>query len=448
VKVYTAYPVQIKTYAHIFDQTAYLYRIAVDHYIAIAIREWRTLEKLDTKRQLSLMEKYSHATRKNPTPLYNVAAADRRMYKMPCYLRRAAINNALGAVSSHMTRLKQWETSDPGKRGMPPGLPKAGMAYPAMYKKDSYKRTGGYTAKLKVFHQNTWTWLDVELRKSDVDYIARHCANRKECVPVLKKKGRRWALVFSFQEIVTLNKTPVQEQTILAVDLGINNACACSVMKADGTILHRDIYTLRREYDSLRHALNKVKQAQQRGNHKTPRLWAAVKGVNDHIAVLTANHIAELAVQHKVSCVVMEYLDVSGKKRGANKMRLHFWRSRYVQAMVKSKCHRMGIRISRVNARNTSRLAFDGSGKVERSIYLQDGVCKHNYSICVFPTGKTYHCDLNASYNIGARYFIRELLKSCTETRRSAIEAKVPQCAARSTCTLSTLISLNAVLAA
>ena len=26
-------------------------------------------------------------------------------------------------------------------------------------------------------------------------------------------------------------------------------------------------------------------------------------------------------------------------------------------------------------------------------------------------TGKCYHCDLSALYNIGARYFIRELLK-------------------------------------
>jgi hypothetical protein len=33
------------------------------------------------------------------------------------------------------------------------------------------------------------------------------------------------------------------------------------------------------------------------------------------------------------------------------------------------------------------------------------------YNICQFTTGKKYNCDLNASYNIGARYFIRELFK-------------------------------------
>ena len=65
------------------------------------------------------------------------------------------------------------------------------------------------------------------------------------------------------------------------------------------------------------------------------------------------------------------------------------------------------------------------------------------YALMEFPTGKTYNADLNASYNIGARYFIRHLLKTVTETQRLALEAKVPQVAKRSTCTLSHLINLR-----
>ena len=97
------------------------------------------------------------------------------------------------------------------------------------------------------------------------------------------------------------------------------------------------------------------------------------------------------------------------------------------------------MRISRVNAWGTSRLAYDGSGSVERGIH-------GNYSICRFQNGKIYNCDLSATYNIGARYFIRELTKSLPVTARLQLEAKVPQVSKRSTCTFSTLISLNAVL--
>ena len=116
------------------------------------------------------------------------------------------------------------------------------------------------------------------------------------------------------------------------------------------------------------------------------------------------------------------------------------WRAQAVQHIVADKAHRDGVRVRRVCAWNTSKLAFDGSGEVERD--------KHNYSMCTFKTGKRYHCDLSASYNIGARYFIREILKSLPAKARLGIEAKVPQCTKRTTCTLSTLLSLNAELMA
>ena len=113
--------------------------------------------------------------------------------------------------------------------------------------------------------------------------------------------------------------------------------------------------------------------------------------------------------------------------------------------MVADKAHRDGIRISHVNAWGTSRLAFDGSGKVLRG----DEADLKSYSLCKFQVSdKVYNCDLNATYNIGSRYFIREILKSLQATVRLEALAKVPELSKRSTCTLSSLIRLNAVLAA
>ena len=47
---------------------------------------------------------------------------------------------------------------------------------------------------------------------------------------------------------------------------------------------------------------------------------------------------------------------------------------------------------------------------------------------------------------IGARYFIRELLKPLPVKVRSRIQANIPECEKRTRCTLSTLISLNVEL--
>ena len=110
--------------------------------------------------------------------------------------------------------------------------------------------------------------------------------------------------------------------------------------------------------------------------------------------------------------------------------------------MVTDKAHRNSIRIFHICAWKTSKLAYDGSGIVERG----QTAGFNNYSL--FQTGKIYNCDLNATYNIGARYFIREFIKTLSVTAEQTILAKVPELLHRSTCTLSSLYKLNTVLAA
>ena len=173
-----------------------------------------------------------------------------------------------------------------------------------------------------------------------------------------------------------------------------------------------------------------------------PRLWAKAKGINRDISVKTANFIMNVAVLYNADVIVFEHLNRTGKKRGSKKQWLHLWRSQAVQSMVTDKAHRIGMRISHVCAWGTSRLAYDGSGRVLRGKEAD----LPTYSLCRFQSGKVYHCDLSASYNIGSRYFIREILKSLPEKVRLELEAKVPQVSKRSTCTLSTLINLNAEL--
>jgi len=305
-----------------------------------------------------------------------------------------------------------------------------------------YEQTDVYEARVKVYVRNTWDWLTVQLRKSDIDYINRRCASRKKCAPTLQKRGNEWFLDFPFEEKVTLCDTGINNQTIVAVDLGINTAATISVMRPDGTILGRHFCKLPTETDRLTHSINRIKKAQQHGSRKTPKLWAKAKGINHDIAVKTAGYIMDMAVLYNADTIVFEHLDKDGKARGSKKQRLKMWRSQEVQSIVANKAHRLGMHISRVCAWGTSRLAFDGSGYVLRG--RVGGFS--TYELCKFQNGKTYNCDLSASYNIGARYFIREIVKSLDASSRLALEAKVPQVAKRSTCTFSTLISLNAEL--
>ena len=215
-------------------------------------------------------------------------------------------------------------------------------------------------------------------------------------------------------------------------------------MQSDGTVLGRKFLKLSREYDSLNHKIGHIKYAQRHGSVNVSRLWKYADGVNDDIAVKTAAFIVNTAIGYNADVIVFEHLELNGKKKGSHKQRLHLWKAKYVIGIVTDRAHRLGMRISTVNAWGTSRLAFDGSGKVKRG--KESEKVTSNYSLCEFATGKIYNCDLNAAYNIGARYFIRELIKSLPVTAGQRILAKVPECVKRSTCTLSTLISLNAEL--
>lgn len=311
MQIYTAYKVKIKHYNHIFKDTVAIYRKAVDYLIDVCTVNWDDVSDIGSSlRKQRYIETLVHATKENPNPVYDF---DSKFYKMPSYLRRGAISEAIGKVSSYKSNLANWNKNPIGKE---PSVPKAGLVFPSMYRTVMYNQTDDYRAQLKVYVRNTWDWITVDLRKSDMDYIVRHCKERKQCAPTLQKRGREWFLDFPFEEKVTLNDSNINDQTIAAVDLGINTAATISVMRSDGTILGRHFCKLSKETDHLTHSINRIKKAQRHGNHKTPRLWARTKGINQDIATKTANYIMDVAVLYNADVIVFEHLDRNGNTRG------------------------------------------------------------------------------------------------------------------------------------
>ena len=443
MKLISTYSVKIKEYSHIFRDTVRLYREAVEFYITLILCEWPGFDGLTSKAAVNLAEEFSVATGVRPSVKYDLGVS---FYKFPCYLRRAAIAEAFGRVSSYRSNLAVWKAADPKTRGREPSKPKTGHVFPVLYKGNMY--TGdvfsGDKLCIKIYRNNTWDWLTVELKKTDVAYIRHYCRHMKMCSPTLMKRGKEWSLDFPFEERTELSDKPIEEQIIVAVDLGINNACTCSVMASDGAVLGRHFLKLSREYDCLKRKVDHIKRAQRHGSRSVPNLWAYAKGVNNDIAVKTARYIMDIATLYDADVIVMEHLDLKGRAKGSKKQKLKLWRAKYVQKTVAHKAHHDGRHVSAVNAWGTSRLAFDGSGRVLRG--KESAKTDGCYSVCEFTNGKVYNCDLNASYNIGARYFVRGLVKTLPATEAQRIGAKVPGCVRRSTCTLSTLINLNGEL--
>ena len=433
MRTVSSYGVEIRKQNIPVRQTMEIYRQAVGYLTEIYAQVWEELRKIpETKKRFNTAEHMVHMTKKN-TARFDF---DLRFPKMPSYLRRSAIQHALGSVSSYETRLGQWKET-----GVLSGRPKLtcrNHAMPVFYRDMMYREgaEGKDEAYLKLYDGHDWKWFRVYLKRTDMEYLRRNWKGKKASAPALEKRHRRYFLRFSYTEEVTLTKTPVKEQIICSVDLGINTDAVCTITRADGTVLGRRFIDHPSEKDRMYRTLGRIRRFQrEHGSAQTQGRWAYTKRLNTELGKKTAGAIVRYAEENHADVIVFEYLEMQGKISGKKKQKLHLWRKRDIQRRCEHQAHRKEMRISRICAWNTSRLAYDGSGAVTRD--------RENHSLCTFQTGKRYNCDLSASYNIGARYFIRELLKPLPATERSLLEAKVPPVRRRTSCVYADLRELH-----
>lgn len=436
MRLTSSYKIKLTGDLNALETSITIYREVLRMLIPIINDNWKILGGYEfVNQKYNRIEKWVHNTQTNQA----VYDFDEQFPKLPTYLRRSAIAKALGIVSSYRSNLANWEKEP---KGQAPQLSLTHYDYPAYYKGNLFRNFDPIrqTIELKVYKNNDWVFETYKLKTSDCTYYQKYLAGKKQNVPIIQKKGRRFYATFSYEEETTL----VSEKsisTICAVDLGLNTDATCSIMDKDGTVHARKFISFSKEHDRLHTQLGRIKRNQKRGSHHNKTLWRKVAGISQDIADKTVKAIFDFGIEHGVDVFVLEYLDFKGKNVVK---RAHFWRYKRIFKVLTHKAHQHGLRVVRVNARNTSRLAFDGSGWSKRGREITSDT---PHALMQFPNGKIYNADLNASYNIGARYFIKHHLKTVTVTQRLALEAKVPQVAKRSTCTLSHLINLRSELA-
>ena len=445
MKVKSSYGAEIRKQNIPLQATLDLYRKAVAWLIPVYDGEWERLNEIkDKNRQFNHAEHLVHGTKNNHASY----PFDEAFPKMPSYLRRSAIRHALGSVSSYRTRLLLWEE---GELAGKPRLTAKNHAMPVFYHKEMYrlgkKRNGQEisdstedTIEMKLYSGRDWLWYPVRLLHTDLQYLRRYWAGKKTESPVLEKRHKKYFLRFTFTEDVKLSKRPEREQKICAVDLGLNTHAVCSVMDREGTVLARKFIDFAGEKDLLGRMTGRIRRIQRTPGRQNQirKRWKYAVRLNEELSRKISRAVVRFAQEQDCDVVVFEHLDMQGKIRGSKKQKLHLWRKRDIQKRCGHMAHRAGMRFSHVNAWGTSAYAYDGSGKVVRD--------KDNYSMCTFSSGKRYHCDLSASYNIGARYWIREILKSLPGTAGSLLEAEVPAVKRRSRCVHADLLHLNRVM--
>jgi putative transposase len=251
------------------------------------------------------------------------------------------------------------------------------------FKDNMFKRVSEDQVFIKVFKNSDWVW---ELITVNTKNNKNHgVEDWKENNPTLVKVGKKYFLHFSYTKKIKLNQTKLEDQVIVSVDLGLTNSAVCSAMHFDGTIVGRTFINQPVEKDRKDTIANRLKKAQRLSGYiGAPSIWRRMNGLQKQIITHTSVEIIKFAEKHQASVIVFEYL---GKMRmpkgfyGAKRFRhkLHHWCKLGIQNKVEEMAHYRGIRIRRVVAKNTSALAFDGSGEVERN---------HKKDLATFKNGK------------------------------------------------------------
>ena len=420
------------------------YRSAVKFVLKVLDKEYLDIKDLNSNEQVNFLEHLIHSTKTNTAKYLDF---DKDFYKFPSYLRREVIKTALGIYKSWYSNYKTWLKSD--KSSKPPKLIYNHNIMPVFYKGNMYLENKDYY--IKLFFNKDWVYFKINLLKSDLKYIEKYKSWTKSN-PVLERKGKTFSLRYCFSKKIPLKAEKLENQIAIGVDLNVKNTSAvCSAINIDGTVISRKFINCGSEKDHLNKALqiktsNQKKQTIPKLYNDEPvmynynsnkKYYRFIDYANKNYAIQISRQIIDFALQNNAYVIVFEHLDKKGKKHFL-KEKLHYWNCLAVQNITASLAHKNGIHINTVCAWGTSKYAFNGSGEINRH--------SNNKSICTFTTGKIYNADLSASYNIASRYFIKEIQKTISEKKWLDKVAKVPSLSKRSTCTLSTLISLRKVL--
>nr|WP_287257275.1 IS200/IS605 family accessory protein TnpB-related protein [Moorena sp. SIO4E2] len=121
--------------------------------------------------------------------------------------------------------------------------------------------------------------------------------------------------------------------------------------------------------------------------------------INNQIGHIVSKRIVQIAEEFNSEVIVFEDLKgwkpKGGRKRSNLRQRFHGWLKGKIRDFTEMKWAELGGKVIEVVAAYTSRLAYDGSGKVKRD--------SKNYALATFPSAKRFNADLNGAYNIGAR---------------------------------------------
>ena len=379
---------------------------------------------LSNKEALTALEKLTHTTQKNPTP---VMPLEEILEDIPAMFRRAAIHAALGSARSFYSHLQKWrkrkeKTLAKGKKfhERPPVPPRSWNKSATLYR-GMWKERAHNSIVLKVWTGTCWSWVKVRITGRELPSDAEMGS------PALIRHGNQWCLhtpiekQFKSPGKIEKQVTTNAQTKMCAVDLNINeNLAVCTIQTVAGTILATKFIGGGKEISGFRKKqLGRIAHNRRKtgiiaeNEHDNVHLWNKIRHVDEQIAHLVSARIVQFAKQHDTTILVFEHLGnlkpAKGKYSHRGNSKRAFWMKGRIFKYAKYKAYNEGMLTSRVNPRNTSRECARCHSLLAR---YEEGQEAQGYmygaSLVLCPTcGMKGNADRNASLVIGQRLVTR-----------------------------------------
>ncbi|MBV9388675.1 MAG: IS200/IS605 family accessory protein TnpB-related protein [Chroococcidiopsidaceae cyanobacterium CP_BM_ER_R8_30] len=389
--------------AEYLEQTERLYRSYARALIGVVYTHFPQIVSADSP--CAAVEKLIHKTAKNPNPRYQYFS--RRFYKFPSYLRRAVIQAAIGQVSSFVTRYISWQTGRRKRKdAYGPRLNAVTHLHTVLYRGQCIFFEED-SVQIKVFSGKEWAWERIPVVKRRERHLL---PNTKSLSPhlVINRKGVFLAIPFE----VTSPKLGKPEK-VCGVDLGLNTIAVASIVSPDGTVTARKFFNnCAADIDRRDKRLQAIRHRARLTMGKGGKLYKGfcksvyrkAQNINRQICQMISKELVSWVQSQGATVIVFENLKnwrpKGGRKGSTLRQRFHGWLKSQLVQLVADKFVELGGQVEFVSPRGTSSYAYDVSGQVKRD--------KKNYSLATFRSGKKYSADLNASYNIAARFWIKQ----------------------------------------
>jgi IS605 OrfB family transposase len=357
-------------HASYFAATKTLFNQVVAFYFEVIAAHPGLLD-LSSKEALTALEKLTHTTKANPSPvlpLAEVITAD-----LPAMFRRAAIHAALGSAHSFYTHLEKWRKQKEkaqarGKKFTlrPPVSPRSWNKSVTLYA-GQWKGRTPKSIMLKLWTGSSWAWIKCDIQGRDLP------DEWETESPTLVQDGHRWKLHTAIQKkFASPGKVEQQlstnsETRICAIDLNITKHLAvCTIQTVAGTVVATRFIGGGKQLHGLRkRQLGRVARNRSKtgiiaeDEQDNAALWAKIRALDEDRAHQVSHRIVEFAKEYQATILVFEHLGHFKSQKGKYSKRGNEKRSYWLRGKIyhysKYKAWNEKIVTCRVSPRNTSR---------------------------------------------------------------------------------------------